>query len=85
MICLVNSVNERDLSLLTSAVDLAANAFFRGTLCATGEEGTRFLSFPLSLGARVQVWSTGPGCARFSFFSGSQGFGGEEGRVRLTS
>jgi len=32
VICLVNSVNERDLSLLTSRVESARRALLRGTI-----------------------------------------------------
>ncbi len=32
VICLVNSVNERDLSLLTSRVEFARRALLRGTI-----------------------------------------------------
>ena len=33
VICLVNSVNERDLSLLTSALDVSLADLLRGTSC----------------------------------------------------
>ncbi len=35
VICLVNSVNERDLSLLNSWSPFEASQLLRGTLCAT--------------------------------------------------
>ena len=38
VICLVNSVNERDLSLLTSRGDLDRRRLLRGTLCFNHKE-----------------------------------------------
>ena len=38
VICLVNSVNERDLSLLTRHTDLDRRCLLRGTLCVNHKE-----------------------------------------------
>ena len=80
MICLVNSVNERDLSLLTSAVDLAANVFLWFLVCKRGEEIRLFLSFV--------AWCSGAGLVCRTrlclFFLGARK-GLQGGRAWLTS